>query len=613
MRDPKVVLDNLVKQSKINGYKFERLYRNLYNINFYTMAYAKIYHKEGNMTKGIDGSTIDGFNIKQVEKLIESIKDESYQPNPAKRVYIPKKNGSKRPLGIPSFYDKLVQEVVRVILESIYEKNFSVHSHGFRPNRSCHTAILEIKRSFTGTKWFIEGDIKGFFDNINHHILINILKRKIKDEKFINLIWKFLKAGYIEDWVYHNTYSGTPQGGIISPILSNIYLNEFDDYMEQYIKSFNKGNLRTVNPEYKAIQYQVRKRKQWVEDGYRKVKKGPKSEIVEINREGIINEIKELHEKQLRTEYSDPLDEKFKKLRYVRYADDFIIGVIGSKSDAEEIKKDIKDFLKKHLSIELSEEKTLITNGKDFAKFLGYNITVTWNDNQRKNVIGDTKRTVNGAIGLYVPYENWRNKLLNLKAMRIETKNNKEIWKPIHRVNLVNCDALEILTIYNSEIRGLYNYYCLANNVSVLNKFSYIMEYSLYKTLANKFKTSIPKIITKYKIGKDFGVKYETKKGPKIAFFYNEGFKRKNIVTKSEDNFPQNEKYFGRTGLLERLNANRCEICGTTNAQMEVHHVRKLKDLKGKKKWEEMMIARNRKTMVLCKKCHRDLHSGKLD
>ena len=214
MRNSGKVLNNLTEHSKDLNYKYERLYRILFNEEMYHVAYQHIYAKQGNMTVGSDGQTIDSMSLTRIGKLIETLKDESYQPNPSRRTYIPKKNGKMRPLGIPSFDDKLLQEVIRMILEAIYEGQFEDSSHGFRPKRSCHTAIRQISKSFCGTKWYIEGDIKGFFDNINHDVLINILKERIEDERFIRLIRKFLNAGYIEEWTFHKTYSGTPQGGL---------------------------------------------------------------------------------------------------------------------------------------------------------------------------------------------------------------------------------------------------------------------------------------------------------------------------------------------------------------------------------------------------------------
>ena len=234
MRNPTDVLNSLSDKSKDPTYKFERLYRNLYNPEFYLLAYKNIYANEGSMTAGLDGVTIDGMSFHRIDKIIASMKDHSYNPNPARRTYIAKKSNpaKRRPLGIPSGDDKLVQEVVRMILESIYEPTFSDASHGFRPKKSCHTALAKIQKTFTGAKWFVEGDIQACFDSFDHHVLIDILRKKIKDEAFIGLMWKFLKAGYMEQWTYHTTYSGVPQGSGMSPILANIYLNELDEHME---------------------------------------------------------------------------------------------------------------------------------------------------------------------------------------------------------------------------------------------------------------------------------------------------------------------------------------------------------------------------------------------
>ncbi|MBO5127817.1 MAG: group II intron reverse transcriptase/maturase, partial [Clostridia bacterium] len=205
---------------------FTRLYRYLLREDIWFEAYKHLYANNGASTKGINDDTADGFSEKKIKKIIGSLADGTYSPNPVRRVYIEKANGKKRPLGIPTFTDKLVQEVLRMILEAVYEPVFLYCSHGFRTGRSCHTALTSLKKEFTGAKWFIEGDIQSFFDEIDHDILIGILRERIKDERFLRLIRKFLKAGYMEDWQFHRTYSGTPQGGVISPILANIYLDK---------------------------------------------------------------------------------------------------------------------------------------------------------------------------------------------------------------------------------------------------------------------------------------------------------------------------------------------------------------------------------------------------
>lgn len=333
MRSPENVLESLKSKACNKSYKYERLYRNLYNPQFYLLAYQRIQAKPGNMTAGTDGKTIDGMGMARINALIEKMRDFSYQPNPARRTYIPKSNGKMRPLGIPSFDDKLIQEVVRLILESIYEPTFSDYSHGFRINRSCHTALKYVQKYFTGTKWFVEGDIKGCFDNVDHHVLIAILRKRIADEYFIGLLWKFLKAGYMEDWNYHNTYSGTPQGSIISPILANIYMNELDSYMAEYAEKFNCGNRRKINPAFKKKLDVCRGKEQ-------RLKRNISKMSVE-EKEGLIAEIRELRRSLKSIPYSDQMDDSYKRLCYIRYADDFLIGVIGSKEDAEQIKQDV--------------------------------------------------------------------------------------------------------------------------------------------------------------------------------------------------------------------------------------------------------------------------------
>lgn len=607
MRSPNSVLDNLMKQSTRKDYKFERIYRNLYNVEFYLMAYAKIYAKEGNMTPGVDGQTIDGMSLERIERLIESLKDCSYQPAPSKRVYISKKNGGKRPLGIPSFEDKLVQEVVKTLLEAIYEKTFSVHSHGFRPEKSCHTALMQVKDRFTGAKWFVQGDIKGFFDNIDHHKLIEILKRKINDNKFIDLIWKFLRAGFLEDWKYHKTYSGTPQGGIISPILSNIYLNELDKFISTYKEKFDKGKGRKRLKEYRTREARLYRANARYKEKWK--------EMNEEEKKQAFLHLGELKNHMMELPYKDPMDENYRRIQYVRYADDFIIGVIGSKNDCLQIKHDISKFLREELKIELSQEKTLITHSSKRARFLGYDIKISHDNKTTKYTAGGHKqRTRTMSCELLLPHEVWRNKLIEYKALKIDNKTKK--WKSIHRGHLLQNDDLEILTIYNAEIRGLYNYYKLANNVYKLDGFKFIMEYSMYKTFANKYKSSVRKIHRKYSINGDFAIRYETANGSKVAYFYKDGFKKKispSLIAEVDEISKKKDIIYNRSGLIKRLQAKECEWCHSINVDLEIHHVKKLKNLKGKKRWEKRMIERNRKTMALCKTCHVDLHNGRLD
>jgi group II intron reverse transcriptase/maturase len=324
MRDPQKVLNSLTRHSVDPNYKFEKLYRILFNQEMYYAAYQRIYAKPGNMTAGSDGKTIDGMKLSLIDKLIDAIRDESYQPYPARRTYIQKKNGKKRPLGISAFCDKLVQEVMRMVLEAIFEGQFEHTSHGFRPNRSCHTALMQVKTTYRGVKWFVEGDIKGFFDNINHDVLIKFLEERIADDRFIRLVRKFMNAGYVEDWVFHKTYSGTPQGGIVSPILANIYLDKLDKYIE----------------------------------------------VDENEKRLLVGKIRAIEKERVQIPYGEDMDSNYRRLKYVRYADDFLIGVIGSLDDSRRIKEDVKNFLNDKLMLELSEEKTLITHSETAAKFL---------------------------------------------------------------------------------------------------------------------------------------------------------------------------------------------------------------------------------------------------
>ena len=571
---------------------FTRLYRYLLREDVYYMAYKNLYANTGAGTKGTDDDTADGFNEEYIKQTINMLMNGSYEPKPVRRTYIPKSNGKERPLGIPSFRDKLVQEVIRMYLEAIYEPIFSDRSHGFRHNRSCHTALGQITKGFNGVKWFIEGDIKGCFDNINHKVLLELLAKKIKDSKFVNIIRKFLKAGYLEQWKYNATYSGTPQGGIISPILANIYLHELDCKVEELKEQFDKPAVRPFNKEYKAMRQRITRAKKLVD----------KAETAE-ERGKLIAMVKQMR-KELRTIPAKETSDK--KIVYVRYADDFLIGVNGTKEECQQIKQCLKEFLEQRLQLELSDEKTKITHSSENARFLGYDISVRRNSQTKKRSDGIIQRTLNQTVELLVPLQDKIQKFLINRGM---AKINNGKLESQHINALTVLTDLEIVDKYNAQTRGICNYYSLASNFNKLGYFVYIMEYSCLKTLARKHQMSISKIIKKYRFGKSWAIPYETKTGEKqmqIARFTD--IKQKQGKKYADKIDIMAEPKYGFNALEARLKANKCELCGAENAEYEIHHINKLKNLKGKAEWEKVMLARKRKTLVVCKQCHYKIH-----
>ena len=564
--------------------------------DIYFLAYKHLYTNQGASTPGIDENDIaDGFSEEKIEHIIEALRNGSYEPKPARRIYIPKKTGKKRPLGLPTFTDKLVQEVLRMIIEAVYEPIFDEHSHGYRPNRSCHTALREISRGFTGIRWFIEGDIKGCFDKINHQILMKQIKSKVKDERIIQLIWKFLRAGYLENWQYNSTYSGTPQGGIISPLLANIYLNELDKFIMRVKRSFDSPSKQTTTTEYRRLSTQVKVLNKQI----KKAKGEQKRKRV--------NEWRKTRKAMLKTPSKSQTD---KKIKYVRYADDFIIGVNGSKEDCLKIKQQIMEYIVRELDMELSEEKTSITHSSETAKFLGYEIRVRrCNRTRRTKKLKLPKRTLNNTVELNIPLKD-KIEMFMFQREMIRQKKSGEL-DPIKRNRLLHLTPLEIVSTYNSELRGICNYYCMASNYARLNYLSYIMEYSCLKTLAAKYKLSIGKIKSKFKNGHgQWGIPYENKTG-KQRMYFADYLKYKKKYTECDDQVSCQAIMYSttRSTLEERLKAKICELCGRADAERyEIHHVHKVKDLKGKKDWERHMITKRRKTMIVCKECHQKIH-----
>jgi group II intron reverse transcriptase/maturase len=553
----------------------------------YLKAYGKIYRNEGAMTKGVTEETVDGMSLDKIDSIIKALRDGSFQWKPVRRVYIPKKNGKKRPLGLPDWTDKTIQEVIRLLLNAYYEPQFSTYSHGFRPERGCHTALRESKK-WDGTTWFIEGDISQCFDKIDHTILLTILRENIHDEAFICCINELLEAGYLEDWKYHTTLSGTPQGGVLSPLLANIYLDKLDKYVERkLIPEYTRGEMRARNVEYRRLStnaYQARKR-------------------------GAAEKAKQLRQQMQKLPSRDPEDPEYRRLKYVRYADDFLLGFVGPREEAEEIKSKLDVFIRDHLKLELSNAKTLITHARtEAARFLGYEVCVLHND--RKHTNG--RRSINAQIGLRVPRE----------VIDTKCQDYVEGTKPIHRPEMMKDSAFTIISTYQAEYRGMVEYYRMAYTLSVrLPQLKDMMERSLTKTLAAKFQITTRQVYRKYhativvneKPYKGLRTTIE-RVGKKPLIAYWGGITLEWKANAILDDKPE-RIWSTRSELEERLLADTCEYCGF-KGRCEVHHVRALKDLqvKGRKpkpSWMMLMISRQRKTIVVCKTCHEDIQAGR--
>ncbi|WP_406114550.1 reverse transcriptase domain-containing protein [Kitasatospora purpeofusca] len=562
------------------------LYRQTFNPQLYLVAYGRIYSNKGAMTPGVIQETVDGMSLDKIGRIIDAMRHERYRFSPVKRVSIPKKNGKLRPLGLPTWSDKLVGEVMRLLLEAYYEPQFSDRSHGFRPGRGCHTALTEVGNTWTGTTWFIEGDISDCFGSIDHQVVIETLSERIHDGRFLRLVRNMLEAGYMEEWIWGATLSGAPQGGVLSPLLSNIYLHRLDSFVEKVlIPQYTRGRSRVRNPAYLEVV----------------------NAIARARRRGDRTEVRSLRKRQHSIPSVDPNDPGYRRLRYVRYADDTLLGFIGPKSEAEEIKRRLAAFLRDDLKLEMSPEKTLTTHArKGAATFLGYEIAIQHNNMQATR----GRRTANGSIALNVPA-----KVIREKAALYFSRG-----KPAHRSQLLNDDDYTIVNVYGAEYRGIVQYYLLAGNVCRFHRLRWAMETSLLKTLAAKHRSTVSKMAARYK------AKVETPYGSRTCF--------EASVPRSAGRKPLVARFGGisltrqkaavladrqvanprpRRELITRLLKGRCELCGAPE-DVRVHHIRKLADLdKGDPhtEWRQVMAKKRRKTLVVCTGCHETIHSGK--
>lgn len=588
MQDAATVL-NVLRERGRSGLPLERLYRQLFNPELYLVAYGRLYSNKGAMTPGPDGETADGMHLGKIQRIIDVLRHERFRFKPARRVYIPKRNGKRRPLGLPPWSDKLIGEVIRLLLEAYYEPQFSDHSHGFRPRHGCHTALSEVATVWRGTSWFIEGDIADCFGSLDHEVLIGILGDSIHDGRFLRLIRRMLQAGYLEDWRWNATLSGAPQGGVVSPILSNIYLDRLDKFVETVlIPEYTRGSGRRPNRPYRDV---VRKMKR-------------------ARLRGDRNSVRHLR-KELRSLPSmDPRDPGYRRLRYVRYADDHLLGFAGPKNEAERIKQRLARFLSDDLKLELSQDKTLITHARTgAARFLGYEITAQHSDRK----ITNGRRSANSAIGLRVP----------LAVIKAKCSPYLKRGKPALRPQLVNETDLKIIQTFGAEYRGLTQYYLLAGDVYRLTKVHRVMQLSMLRTLARKYRSTTTRMAARYQ------AVTETPYGPRRCF--------ESIMERDNGRKPLVARFGGiplkqqkravivdrvtpplvirNKELIKRLLSGRCEVC-RQKGEIRARQIRSLAE-RGKSKalppeWVDIMVKRRRKTLMVCDVCHGAIDNGKV-
>jgi len=582
----------------VKGIPLTRIYRCLCNEELFLIAYDRVGRNKGALTPGSAGETADGMTLNLIRRIIEDLRHERFRFRPVRRTNIPKKSGGQRSLGVPDFPEKLVQEVLRLILEAYYEPRFRNSSHGFRKGRGIHTALTHITRKFRGTRWFIEGDIRGCFDSIDHDVLLRILSRDIQDGRLLNLIRLGIKAGAVDEWKYLPSYSGTPQGGVLSPLLSNIYLHELDAFIEdvlipRYTRGASKG--RRMNPEYSRVHTQLET----------------------AHRRGDAKLVKQLEQVQRQLPSQDTHDPDFRRLSYVRYADDFLLGLIGTKAEAETVKAEIAVFLKEQMRLEMSTSKTLITHARtQKARFLGYAISIYLSNDKlsRSSHQKGRRRSINGLVRLGIPYG-----LTKELAMRYQ-RNGKSVSEPL----LVFHTDAHIINTYQERYRGLANFYQYAVDRFRLYEMRHVMQAALVKTLAHKHHMGAGRVYEKYrrkrevegKVYRTLETDFDTPRGKRTSYWGAVPLTTVKVGTGIIEDTRHREAWLAHpSDLVQRLQTGQCEMCGAIEP-CEVHHVRKLADLnkpgrKPKPAWMQRMAAMQRKTLIVCFKCHRDIHAGR--
>ncbi len=577
------------------GKRFNRLWRVITSKEWLYEAWRRILGNRGSHTAGIDHETVDDIDYSRIVALSERLRAGTYRPKPVRRVYIPKGNGKLRPLGIPTIEDRIVQQALRMVLEPIFEADFHDCSHGFRKHRSTHTALHRVAVAYPRTSWIVEGDIVGCFDNIPHEKLVSAVSRRMADEKVLSLIRSFLKAGYLENWVYHRTYSGTPQGGIVSPLLCNIFLHELDEMM---VKELDANRTQTrkeayarTSREYKRVHSELCRRRN-------QLRRADRSE-----RPGLLAEVQELEKRLRRTPCI--VGKHPTKFGYVRYADDFVILVNGTKAEAEAVKSQVADKLLS-MGLELSEEKTKLTHWSRSVSFLGY--------------------TIKGRR---------REKGVQIKAIfSIPDEKTRRIRENIRRVcGLHHIPEADAMARVSQMFRGWCNYYRFASGPqNDFSRLSYFAWWQFAHFLARKHQLSIAQLIRRWKRSKR--LKTVVIKGRQSQTFTMQIGEKEQILnnivppkTGSIWNVPKPTVWLGDAmppeitawskgrSLETRLTAigrsnGLCEGCGRRPV-FQVHHPRPMRG-KSFKASVASDAAQRQSAIALCRECHAPAHGRTL-
>ena len=599
-----IITKRLLTIRKLSQKDKKWIHRDIFRIlnkdDIWIIAYEKLKGNKGALTPGSTPETMDGMSLERLKRLQEKVCSNNYKFKPVKLTYIPKPDGRKRPLGLPTANDKIVQEVMRIILEAIYEPVFSEESFGFRSGLGCHDALYHVENKFRWVDYVIEGDIEQAYPTIDHKILIKLLQKRIDDHRFITLVWKLLKCGVLDEEILQWSKTGVPQGSIVSPILANIYYHELDEYVQtlkdKYETPKSEQN-KLKSPAYKSLEYKINK-----------VSKEMRNhEPQSLERQKLAKELKTLRAERLKT---NSLKDKATRIEYVRYADDWMIGVSGDRKLANKIKDNISNFMKNVLVQKLHPLKTKVTDlRKGNAYFLGYQIFLPKNRpiSSYKGKGVKTIRRGQPQLRFDIPVAEVTKRYTERGYFKQQPKG----VRPISRGSYTVLEDHVIVSHYRSIWLGLLNYYSGCTNRGRLQYIHYLLHMSCAMTLAHRHRMSCSKIFKKH--GKTLKVKNKDT-GKIVSFPYKTSWKlaerkwlrgkkvrlpnhrhAKNLISSSSLGFP-------------------CAICDSEEGPIEMHHVKHVRKQGFRYKgFHNQMALLNRKQIPLCRYCHKRVHAGLYD